>query len=101
MLSAALLPLSFCCVAHLYTWNSIQQLMIRINADERSVAILVEQTCLPAGRDVKEDLKRIQFHPLKKYQSNQIVREQQIYGLTRICGNKAVTLPVRMDEHKR
>ena len=52
------------------------------------------------SRDVKEDLKRIQLHPLKKYQSNQTVREQQIYGLTCICGNKAVTLPVRMDEYE-
>jgi len=63
--------------------------MIRINADERS-AVPIE----PGSRDVKEDLKRIHLHPLKKYQSNQIVREQQIYGLTPIYGNKAVTLPI-------
>ena len=62
--------------------------------------MLVERTCRPAGRNVKEDLKRIHLHPLKKYPSNQIVREQQIYGLTRIFGNKAVTLPVRMDDNK-
>ncbi len=46
------------------------------------------------SKDVKEDLKRIHLHPLKKYQSNKIVREQQIYGLTPICGNKPVTLPI-------
>ena len=51
------------------------------------------------SKDVKEDLKRIFFTPTQKYQSNQFVREQQIYGLNRIFGNNAVTLPVRMDEN--
>jgi hypothetical protein len=63
--------------------------MIRINAVKTSVVPIKS-----GSRDVKEDLKRNSLHPLKKYQSNWIVREQQIYGLTCICGNKAVTLPI-------
>jgi len=39
-----------------------------------------QQTCLPAGRDVKEDLKKIFLSTSQKYHSILIVREQQIYG---------------------
>jgi len=38
------------------------------------------QTCLPAGKDVKEDLKEIFLYTSQKYHSILIVREQQIYG---------------------
>jgi hypothetical protein len=72
MLSAVLLLLSFRCVALFNAWNSIQQLMIRINAVKRSVAPIQS-----GSKDVKEDLKRNSLHPLKKYQSNRIVRESQ------------------------
>ena len=49
-------------------------------------------------KDVKEDLKKISFHHSKNINQNESLDEQQIYGLTCICGNKAVTLPVQMDE---
>ena len=51
------------------------------------------------SKDVKEDLKKIFLSTSQKYHSILIVREQQIYGLNRIFGNNAVTLPVRMDEN--
>jgi hypothetical protein len=38
------------------------------------------QTCLPADRDVKEDLKKLFLSTSQKYHSILIVREQQIYG---------------------
>jgi hypothetical protein len=47
--------------------------MIRINADERSVARDVGQRC-------ERRLKKKFFTSFKKYQSILIVREQQIYG---------------------
>ncbi len=45
-------------------------------------------------KNVKEDLKKISFHQSKNINQTESLDEQQIYGLTCICGNKAVTLPI-------
>lgn len=45
-------------------------------------------------KDVKEDLKKNSFHQSKNINQTESLDEQQIYGLTCICGNKAVTLPI-------
>jgi hypothetical protein len=50
--------------------------MIRINADERSVARDVKQRC-------ERRLKKIFLSTSQKYQWLLIVREQQIYGFDR------------------
>jgi hypothetical protein len=57
---SALLLLNFRCVALFNSWNSIQQLMIRINADEHFTAF--SAGCALQGtssKDVKEDLKKL------------------------------------------
>ena len=49
-------------------------------------------------KDVKEDLKKNSFHQSKNINQTESLDEQQIYGLTCICGNKAVTLPVQTND---
>jgi hypothetical protein len=51
-----------------------------VQAPHRNIS---QQTCLPAGRDVKEDLKKYFLSTSQKYHSILIVREQQIYGFDR------------------
>jgi len=49
-------------------------------------------------KDVKEDLKKNFFPSFKNIKQSKSLDERQIYGLTCICGNKAVTLPVRTND---
>jgi len=66
MTPSALLLLNFRCVALFNSWNSIQQLMIRISVDEHFTAFAAGCASQgTSGKDVKEDLKKYFFPPLK------------------------------------
>ena len=78
MLSTALLLFIFCCVALFNARNSIQQMMIRIDADEHFTAF--RAGCASQGtlsQDVKEDLKKNFFTSLKNISQNQSLDEFQ------------------------